>query len=45
MFRSQAFLGVAVVLGLLSSPGAQSKDNTPEAGMLLVANKGAQTWA
>jgi YVTN family beta-propeller protein len=43
MFRSEALLGVAVVVGLLFSSGAQSKDNSREAGMLLVANKGAET--
>jgi YVTN family beta-propeller protein len=43
MSRSQAFLGMAVVLALISSPGAQSRDNTRSAGMLLVANKGDQS--
>ncbi|MFZ0594951.1 MAG: hypothetical protein WAM39_31110 [Bryobacteraceae bacterium] len=43
MSRSQVFLGLAVVLALLSSPGAQSRDNTRNTGMLLVANKGDQS--
>jgi YVTN family beta-propeller protein len=40
MFRSKAWLGVALFAGLLSSPLAQPRNNAPEAGMLLVANKG-----
>jgi YVTN family beta-propeller protein len=40
MFRSKAWLGAAVFAGLLSSPLAQPRNNAPEAGMLLVANKG-----
>jgi DNA-binding beta-propeller fold protein YncE len=41
--RSKTFLGAVFVVGLLASSGAQSRDNTPEAGMLLVANKGDQS--
>lgn len=43
MFRSKAWLGAAVFAGLLSSPLAQPRNNASEAGMLLVANKGAHS--
>ncbi len=43
MSRSQVFLGLAVVLALISSQGAQSRDNKRDTGMLLIANKGDQS--
>lgn len=43
MFRTYALLGAAVALGLLTTPSAQSRNNTRGGGMLLVANKGAHS--
>src|ERR1700750_3180170 len=40
MLRFQIVLGVAACFGLMLPFGAQSRDNTPVGGTLLVANKG-----